>query len=296
MKLVWPLAAVLVFHSLNLAAQTSPNLENGWKPFGSYDGTHLDSVNLMNGNLILHLPIVPDVPQRGSLKVSYSLYGSSKDWQVSCFWNQTTQKEQCSWQKGGANLSLRMTPADMTVHRTLDKQYTGNQGTTTVAAYGYTISSPDGATHQVTGVAGTQDSTGEPTQFDSTDLSSYHFVVSVADANYPTIKDHVTLTDREGNQYQGDFGPTTGCGKIQFSGLSAPGSHPPMFDDAPAGDQYCSQVAYMTLVTDSNGNQISIYHGDANPNPTTDTLKAPRPMTLRSGARAPSRTTRSPGC
>jgi RHS repeat-associated protein len=265
------LLGFLAFPS-SLVAQTSPNLDNGWKPFGSYDGTHLDTVNLMNGNLMLHLPIVPDVPQRGSLKVSYSLYGSSKDWQVSCSWNQQTQKWQCGWQKGGGSLGLRMTLADLSVHRTLDKQYTGNQGNTTVAAYGYTITTPDGSTHQVHGVSGTEDVNGDPTQFDSTDLSGYHLVVSGSDATYPMIKQHATLTDRNGNQYQGDFNATTGCGRIQFSGLSAPGNHPPMFDDAPAGDQYCSQVAYMTLAADSNGNQISIYHGDANPNPTTDTL------------------------
>ncbi len=37
-----------------LHAQTAPNFENGWKPYGSYDGSRLDTVNLMNGNLMLH--------------------------------------------------------------------------------------------------------------------------------------------------------------------------------------------------------------------------------------------------
>jgi RHS repeat-associated protein len=264
-------ALTLLSFCIFAQAQSSPNLENGWKPFGSYDGTKLDTVNVMNGNLMLHLPIMPDVPQRGSLKISYSLYGTSKDWQVSCFFNQNTQKMQCSWVKGGGSIGLRMTPGDLTIHRTLDKQFTGGQGNTTFAAYGYTIISPDGATHQVHGVAGTEDVNGEPTEFDSTDLSGYHLILSIADGAYPTILTQATVIDREGNQYQGSFGPTTGCGRFQFAGLSAPGGHPPPFDDAPAGDLYCSQVAYVTLVTDSNGNQISI-HGPLNPNPTTDTL------------------------
>src|SRR5579884_752486 len=84
------------FHSM--AGQTSPNLENGWKPYGSYDSSHLDTVNLMNGNLMLHAPIIPDIPQRGELKLSGTLYASAKNWQVSCFFNSTTQQWQCSWQ------------------------------------------------------------------------------------------------------------------------------------------------------------------------------------------------------
>src|SRR5438105_15752298 len=60
-----------------LHAQTSPNIEKGWKPYGSYDSSHLDTVNLMNVNLMLHLPIVPNAPQRGYLKISYSLHGTS---------------------------------------------------------------------------------------------------------------------------------------------------------------------------------------------------------------------------
>jgi hypothetical protein len=124
-----------------LRAQTSPNLENGWKPYGSYDGSRLDTVNLMNGNLMLHAPIIPDAPQRGSLKVSYALYGTSKDWQTVCFWNQTTQLWQCGWQKGGGSVNVTMTPATLIVHRTLDYQYSGGQGTTTTEAYGYSITS-----------------------------------------------------------------------------------------------------------------------------------------------------------
>jgi len=31
-------------------AQTNPNLEIGFKPFGSYDGTDIDSVNLYTWN------------------------------------------------------------------------------------------------------------------------------------------------------------------------------------------------------------------------------------------------------
>ncbi len=45
-------------------AQTTPDLEQGMKPYGSYDAGAIDSVNLLNGNLHLRVPLV-SYPQRG---------------------------------------------------------------------------------------------------------------------------------------------------------------------------------------------------------------------------------------
>ncbi len=72
-KLLRSFVIICAFSNL-LLAQTAPNLENGWKPYGSYDGSHLDTVNLMNGNVMLHVPILPATPQRGSLKLPNILY------------------------------------------------------------------------------------------------------------------------------------------------------------------------------------------------------------------------------
>ncbi|MBZ5533771.1 MAG: hypothetical protein LAO20_20265, partial [Acidobacteriia bacterium] len=250
-------------------AQTPPNLENGWKPFGSYEGSHLDTVNVMNGNLMFHAPLIPGAPGRGALTFSYSLYGSSKDWQAVCG-PLPGGAIGCKWQKGGTGVSIHITPS-LSVHRTINKQYMSGQGTTTFAAYGYTVIDADGASHPVHGAAGTEDVYGEATQFDTADLSGYHLALSVPDGDYPNIRDQFTVTDRSGTVYQGSFGPTTGCGHPSLTGLSAPGNHPPLFDDTLAGDQYCSQVAFASLVTDSNGNQVSI-RGPMNLNPTVDTL------------------------
>ena len=63
-KLLCLSVIIFVFGNL-LLAQTGPNVENGWKPYGSYDGSHLDTVNLMNGNVMLHVPILPAYQQRG---------------------------------------------------------------------------------------------------------------------------------------------------------------------------------------------------------------------------------------
>src|ERR1700686_1126053 len=98
-KLSLVVLAIILAGSISVVAQTAPNFENGFKPWGSYDGSHLDTVNLMNGNVMLHAPVVPNIPQRGALGLSNTLYASSKDWQVVCVPNSGGQR--CDWEKGG---------------------------------------------------------------------------------------------------------------------------------------------------------------------------------------------------
>ncbi|HWG48730.1 MAG TPA: hypothetical protein VN669_03500, partial [Candidatus Acidoferrales bacterium] len=273
-----------------VSAQTQPNLENGWKPYGSYDGSHLDSVNLMNGNLMFHAPILPDQDGRNGLTLRYTLYGSSKDWQARCFFNTSTQLWQCSWVKAGSGLGIQLTPTLM-VHRTLNFQFFSGEAPTAEAAYGYTLETADGAVHQLHGVAGTEDANGEPTQFDSIDLSGYHLAVSAPDSE--GVLEHVTVTDRSGNQYQGDFTVTltqSSCPRPSQTTLSAPGNHPPYAEDAPMGDTYCPETVYASLITDSNGNQLSIY-APPSLNPTVDTLGRGTPFKADTTA-----TTDSSGC
>jgi len=50
-----------------------PNLEIGFKPFGGFEGGNIDTVNLENLHLNLHIPLV-SYPQRGGrLTLSFSL-------------------------------------------------------------------------------------------------------------------------------------------------------------------------------------------------------------------------------
>ncbi len=78
-KLVLLLAVVLA-GVIPLQAQTEPNLENGFKPYGTYSGSNIDSVNLENGNLMLHIPMPFSLPQRGRIQPSYFLGITSKLW------------------------------------------------------------------------------------------------------------------------------------------------------------------------------------------------------------------------
>ena len=78
--------SVILAATAVVLAQTQPNLENGFKHYGSYDFHGLDTVNTMNGNLMLHapMPLLPGSPQRGGLHPQTVLYASSKAWQVKC--------------------------------------------------------------------------------------------------------------------------------------------------------------------------------------------------------------------
>jgi RHS repeat-associated protein len=276
-KLLCLSAFMFVFSNL-LLAQTAPNLENGWKPYGSYDGTRLDTVNLMNGNLMLHAPVIPDLPQRGALSITNTLFVSSKDWQVACAANSGSPSGQtCSWQKGGAGVNIQRSPF-LGVHRTVVKNGSGT-GTVTYSAYGYTVSSADAAAHQLTPVSGTEDPTGEATEFNSLDLTGYHVQMTNPDVN--GIFNNVVVTDRGGNLYQGTFAAYSGCSHPVGNMLPRTGGWAAVVDDAPFGDQFCSQGAVATLITDSNGNQMAL-HGPQNSNPGADTLN--RAIPLETGA------------
>lgn len=96
MKVRFTIAAVAFFFSCGVSvfSQSAPDVENGFKAYGSYDGSSIDSVNLMNGNLMLHIPMPFSYPQRGKIDPRNILTVSSKQWHVQC------QALDCSWTSG----------------------------------------------------------------------------------------------------------------------------------------------------------------------------------------------------
>ena len=63
-------------------AQINPNLENGVKPFGSYDANSIDTVNVATGALSLHIPLL-SYPQRGDFPpIKYSISFASKNFTI----------------------------------------------------------------------------------------------------------------------------------------------------------------------------------------------------------------------
>jgi RHS repeat-associated protein len=62
-------------------AQANPNIDQGFHPYGSYEGGTVDTVSLSNGALNIQIPVV-SYPQRGDLHLSFSLRYGSKAWSV----------------------------------------------------------------------------------------------------------------------------------------------------------------------------------------------------------------------
>lgn len=135
------LLAGLIMLVSSLRAQTNPNLEAGFKPFGSYDDTNFDSVSITNGNLILHVPLF-DYPQRGHLDARLQIIYNGKGWQafMSCV--------------GGTSCVSHWNPVHIA---TIQLQMDENEIQTSVqnvklsnqTIQTYTATTSDGATHQL---------------------------------------------------------------------------------------------------------------------------------------------------
>lgn len=264
------LSAVIFLFSKLLLAQSALNLENGFKSYGSYDASQLDSVNLMNGNLILHTQLLPNYPQRGKFGLNYVLAFNSKTWQVICVPTTDSPTGQvCGWFNGGTGVSLQFA-VDLAVQRTADK-FGSATGQTTYSASGYSITTADGAMHQL---YGTSLANVIPLEFESVDLSGFHLTVSGSDEN--GVPNTATVTDRQGNQYVATFPNFQNCsGTVPSNRLPSAriggGSIAPIIDDAPMGDEYCPQLVGAHLFTDSNGNWMGQLDVTSS-NPAVDTL------------------------
>ena len=279
--------AIILAGSGSFFGQTAPNLENGFKAYGSYDGSHLDTVNLMNGNLMLHVPVLPAYPQRGSFAPQYSLYMTSKAWQVHSkpenspgvgtivvYW----------WQSNNPGVMV-ISNTGVLVRRSLLKTFSGT-GTTFYNTQGYSLTGPDAAVHKFNPVPGAPlDPNSDPTVFESVDGSGYHLVVSNADSN--GVMSTLTIIDRNGIQYQGAFSTDytdfqTRCMRPGTLAIPQVGPYAPIIDDTPFGDQTCPQFAFAQVATDSNGNQISLRPTGTQtpPIPSMDTLGRNMPFSF----------------
>ena len=105
---------VVLFIAGNVSfAQSSddPMMDVGFKPYGSYHGGDLDSINLSNGFLNIHIP-VGSFPQRGAIGYTPQIiYNNHKGWSVlpDC-----TNQNTCSplWQWKGSSVTLNIQSED----------------------------------------------------------------------------------------------------------------------------------------------------------------------------------------
>jgi hypothetical protein len=83
--LVFGVCSFVFLGAISCFAQTAPNLDQGFKPYGSYQGGNIDSVSLSNGNVILHGPVA-SFPQRGGkLQLNFIFTYNNKGWVVKNF-------------------------------------------------------------------------------------------------------------------------------------------------------------------------------------------------------------------
>jgi RHS repeat-associated protein len=63
----------VVFSARHVGAQTLAGVEQGIKPYGSYEGGNFDSVSMVNGSLTLNIPLVSYSQRGGKLQMAFRL-------------------------------------------------------------------------------------------------------------------------------------------------------------------------------------------------------------------------------
>ncbi len=134
------LSADLILSPSDVRAQQPATLEEGTKPFGSYQGNSAESVTVSNGKLALHIPLV-SLPQRGKLDVSFSLvYHNNVYTQTAC----TTPKTGCE-----TFVNADVVGVQAVFDRNYVIPYTNTVGANNLAFNSYAISEPDGSNHSL---------------------------------------------------------------------------------------------------------------------------------------------------
>ncbi len=197
--------------------------ETGEKPFGSFDGTNVESVNLENGQLVLHTPLY-SLPERGQLALSFSITYQDL---VYAF------NETCAPLGGDCRFSLRPNPGTTYgVQITLDQGVqkvtgTDTQITSTLYAEAYALTDMQDTAHNLgyngsyyqavdgSGWAFIPQSSGVPPYYPNgsggigvpfqlssgtvIDSSGNHYSLTSARSNENTIGSVGQITDVDGN-------------------------------------------------------------------------------------------------
>ncbi len=135
------LLATMAVSAIPSLAQQPPDLDQGMKAYGAYQHGDIDSVNLANGNVTLHIPLV-SYPQRGGkLKLGYEIIYNNKGW-----YQYQTGTYTYAWRYGGGAVSIVAVPG-MSVKQSIIKvtDYSGSQ----YLLHHYTVTTADGSTHDV---------------------------------------------------------------------------------------------------------------------------------------------------
>ena len=185
------LAVLLHVCALPALAQLPPNIENGTKSFGSYQGGNVDAVNLQNGNLMFHAPLFAYPQRGGKLGLSYAFLNGSKNWQVEEYIDSHLNSH-LKWVLAQPAAVYIANDQGIGVQRFRIVQ-TDTVGNQSFNAGGYAVTTPDGAIHWLTGTL----ANGNKVTVDGSDFQYTLTSSGSLDGSF----DSATVTDREGTRY-----------------------------------------------------------------------------------------------
>ncbi|MGA3093249.1 MAG: RHS repeat-associated core domain-containing protein, partial [Terriglobales bacterium] len=199
-----PVLAGIALLAVSAYSQVQPNIESGFKAYGSYDSSKIDTVNLGNGGLTLHIPLPLAYPQRGGkVNPSFFVVSNSKSWQVQSYpdppnkavyyWNYGSAAGDAKIAEDPALLGPYLTNTfPVWLQRTLVFE-TDNNGNVSESASDYSIRDWDGSLHLLQDIS----SGGNGTSFGSQDTTGFHVTGSNPDQYGVTTT--FVVTDRKGN-------------------------------------------------------------------------------------------------
>jgi RHS repeat-associated protein len=189
--------AALVF-APGAEAQNPPSTEQGVVPFGTYEGGDIDRIDVITGNLFVHIPLL-SYPQRGSLKLSFSLQSNNKGWVVA---DMNDPPLTPFWSQGNAYLA--------SVEAVYDQAWsgfmTGSCGPPHAPnpTFSFHVQGPDGRRHGLGLVSGTKPTSC--TSFGPLTMETYDGTGVRVSGSYPGTD---TVIGPDGEIYQGLAGGRT---------------------------------------------------------------------------------------
>src|SRR5258707_2263578 len=163
---------------LLLASAWAQNFDRGFMPYQSYQGSGLDSVNLSNGNLLLHIPII-SYPQRGTMPpLTLSLRYNNPRWNIVFnpydYWG--TTRYIATWQHDGSSIVI---VRDDT-YSALEYDYT--DAITGVGAAAFHAVDSSGAHHVLEPTGASDPNAGLNTQMESIDATGLQLATGFVSA------------------------------------------------------------------------------------------------------------------
>ena len=207
-RLLW-LAIALLSSAFTAWSQTTPDAEQGIKPYGSFHGGDIDKVSLTNGKLVLELPIT-EYSQRGG-KLSQKFF---VQWMDPLIFNQEicSPHVPCTFNtillpQGGMAFksSLGLSAAIVSIY----------SSTGVVVGTEAQITMADGAIHQMGFTGGTS--------YESIDATGFHY-----DSSSGTVTDNKgsrwfgnTTEDANGNYLTGGTTPLDTLGRTELVSVTS---------------------------------------------------------------------------